>query len=217
MYGIRRGCTRLELKQITSCRHRQKALNLTHSSSPAPVLSSTPKSVIKDSTTLSNPKLQNLVKSNFPGSKFCFAYGSKVLHQLENLPTAATMTDLIFVAENPAAWHVENFRKNKHHYSLPMRMIGPNLVALIQDIRPYCFFNPFVEVDGVLLKYGVISENHLLRGSYFVDNRLLPLLLYRFWQKRRWWYSEFFSKSSISQSMTKVVDEILPCSLSTVF
>ena len=75
------------------------------------------------------------------------------------------MTDLIFVTEDPAVWHKENFRNNNHHYSLPMRLIGPSGVAFVQDIRPYCFFNPYVEIDGVLLKYGVISETHLLKGQ----------------------------------------------------
>jgi hypothetical protein len=165
MYGIHRRCSRFELKQIIQCRYHQTALNLKNSSTPVPDLGSKPKSLRKDSNILSNPKLQKLVRSNFPKSKLCFAYGSKVLHQLENLPTAATMTDLIFVTKDPAAWHEENFKKNKHHYSLPMRLLGLNWVAAVQDIRPHCFFNPFVEVDGVLLKYGVISEAHLLKGS----------------------------------------------------
>ena len=80
------------------------------------------------------------------------------------------MTDLIFVTDNPAGWHEENFKTNKHHYSMMMRLLGPRGVALVQDIKPYCFFNPFVEVDGVLLKYGVISETHLLKGVFAIGS-----------------------------------------------
>ena len=165
MYGLHRECRRPELKQLLRCRHLQTALNPKHSP-PSTIIPATPKPPAPTPTSLSNPKLEQLVKSNFPKSRLCFAYGSKVLHQLENLPTASTMTDLIFVTDNPAGWHEENFRTNKHHYSLMMRLLGPRGVALVQDIKPYCFFNPFVEVDGVLLKYGVISETHLLKGAF---------------------------------------------------
>ena len=47
-----------------------------------------------------------------------------------------------------------------------MRFIGPGGVASFQEAgRAYCVFNPYVEVEGTLLKYGVISEKHLYNGE----------------------------------------------------
>ena len=58
---------------------------------------------------LINTALRDLVARNFPDSQLCFAYGSKILHQTNNLPTDNTMTDLIFVPKNSKEWHKENF------------------------------------------------------------------------------------------------------------
>ena len=178
MIGFHRCCVRSNLRKrlSLSCKYLQTAADLETkppqtASEPHPTSSNPQTSVLKTATSsldnssvISNPKLQNLVLSNFPKSQLCFAYGSKVLHQLENLPDASTMTDLIFVVQDTKHWHQENFKKNKHHYSRFMRIVGPTGIAAFQNTKPYCFFNPFVEVDGVLLKYGVVGESHVLKG-----------------------------------------------------
>ena len=165
MYGIHRCSATSTLRKRLSitCRYLQTALE--HQNTKTSLSKSNPVLPSKDSSSLLlNPKLQKLIRSNFPKAQLCFAYGSKVLYQLENLPDASTMTDLIFVVHDTKQWHRENFSKNKHHYSRFMRMIGPTGIAAFQNTKPYCFFNPFVEVDGVLLKYGVIAESHVLKG-----------------------------------------------------
>ena len=72
--------------------------------------------------------------------------------------------------DDPHIWHAANFKKNRDHYSPLMRALGARNVALLQEsFSAYCYFNPFVEVDGVLLKYGVISETKLLKGEGPLD------------------------------------------------
>lgn len=116
--------------------------------------------VVPESET--QQKLMDLISNNFPPCELCFAYGSKVLLQDSNTPTDKTMTDIIFVVKDAVAWHEENKKRNLHHYSLLMKLTGPVYLDMFHNDRaPYCVFNPFVEIDGTLLKYGVIPEDKL--------------------------------------------------------
>jgi len=108
-------------------------------------------------------KLKQLVKGSFPywHSSYVFAYGSAVFPQ--KLQKPGKMVDVIFVVEDPYIWHLENMRpnKNRSHYSF-LRWGGPRLVSWVQN-KMGCgvYFNPYVTLDGVLMKYGVIHRPKL--------------------------------------------------------
>ncbi|KAK0171860.1 hypothetical protein PV328_005253 [Microctonus aethiopoides] len=103
--------------------------------------------------------LKNILQE-FPKSmKFCFAYGSGAFKQMKSDPTK-NMLDLIFVVRNSSYWHTENLAKNSHHYALPLRYLGPNIVAKVQENwGANIYYNTLIKTtNNRLIKYGVISE-----------------------------------------------------------
>ncbi|ORY95948.1 mitochondrial matrix Mmp37 [Syncephalastrum racemosum] len=73
------------------------------------------------------------------------------------------MMDFVFGVSHPEHWHALNMQQNPHHYS-GLRMLGSSLVAHLQDkVGAGVYFNPYVEIDGVLIKYGVVSIDRLCK------------------------------------------------------
>lgn len=112
------------------------------------------------------------ILSKFPNCggnqfKFCFAYGSAVKQQLGydavHKQQSNNMIDMIFCVANPYQWHRDNIEMNPHHYSA-MRLIGANAITCWQqNVGARIYFNTLVPIsDRVTIKYGVVSENHLI-------------------------------------------------------
>lgn len=95
---------------------------------------------------------------------FGFAYGSGVKRQLSN-PNQngkSNMIDLILCVDNSAKWHEENLKINKEHYSF-LKHFGHNFVAKFQENSgAKVYFNTLVNIDDVLIKYGVVSCKDLV-------------------------------------------------------
>ncbi|KAI9497008.1 mitochondrial matrix Mmp37 [Zychaea mexicana] len=73
------------------------------------------------------------------------------------------MLDFIFGVSHPGHWHALNMHQNPHHYS-GVRMLGSSTVAALQDkVGAGVYFNPYVEIDGVMIKYGVVSIDKLCK------------------------------------------------------
>ena len=116
------------------------------------------------------------VLSKFPSKyiKFAFAYGSGVFEQLENKPKlASTMVDFVFVVDDSIRFHDENLTLNYSHYSA-LKHLGPYYLTRIQnDFGAACYYNTLVplkiEDTTFLIKYGVISEEALIRDLYDWD------------------------------------------------
>ncbi|ORZ33300.1 mitochondrial matrix Mmp37-domain-containing protein [Catenaria anguillulae PL171] len=92
--------------------------------------------------------------------RFAFAYGSAVFPQ-KGYSSAANpadrpMVDLIFGVTHPTHWHSINLAQHPHHYS-SLRLLGSSAVANVQDMGAGVYYNPYVELDGVVVKYGVVS------------------------------------------------------------
>ncbi|KAJ2804517.1 Mitochondrial translocator assembly and maintenance protein 41 [Coemansia guatemalensis] len=93
--------------------------------------------------------------------RYAFAYGSGVYKQSGYGATSKPMVDLIFAVSHPDHWHALNISQNRSHYSF-MGTLGSNAVAFVQDrMGAGVYYNPFVEVDGMLIKYGVVSMDTL--------------------------------------------------------
>lgn len=60
------------------------------------------------------------------------------------------LLDFIFAVSHPSHWHAINMQQNPHHYSLPMRMLGSDSVAWMQEngLGAGVWFNIGVEVNG---------------------------------------------------------------------
>ncbi|KAJ2816401.1 Mitochondrial translocator assembly and maintenance protein 41, partial [Coemansia sp. 'formosensis'] len=93
--------------------------------------------------------------------RYAFAYGSGVYRQAGYGGASKPMVDLIFAVSHPDHWHALNISQNRSHYSF-MGTLGSNAVAFVQErLGAGVYYNPFVEIDGVLIKYGVVSIDTL--------------------------------------------------------
>lgn len=115
---------------------------------------------------------------------FCFAYGSGVFPQggsersitdeefravhpqppkplLQTQKGNPKMIDFIFGVTHTEHWHWLNMRQHPEHYS-GLRRLGSGAVAAVQEkIGAGVYFNPYVVVNGMLIKYGVTSIDNL--------------------------------------------------------
>lgn len=107
-------------------------------------------------------ELGTLIRNFFPRTVHAFGYGSGVYVQQKE-KDGEKMIDLILVVDDALAFHEENMRQHRHHYSLPCRLGGPLFCARLQnDFGAKLFFHAFVKVEGKLIKYGVIEKRWLL-------------------------------------------------------
>ncbi|SPN98423.1 related to proline transport helper PTH1 [Cephalotrichum gorgonifer] len=115
---------------------------------------------------------------------FCFAYGSGVFPQgssersitdaefravhpqppealLKTQKGNPKMIDFIFGVTHTEHWHWLNMRQHPEHYS-GLASLGSGAVASVQEkIGAGVYFNPYVVVNGMLIKYGVTSISNL--------------------------------------------------------
>ncbi|AOW02744.1 mitochondrial matrix Mmp37-domain-containing protein [Yarrowia lipolytica] len=94
--------------------------------------------------------------------RYSFAYGSGVFSQGKESNASKPQVDLIFGVKYPNHWHSLNLKQNPHHYS-GLKYLGSDAIAAIQETAAGCYFNPYVEINGLKIKYGVVSMETLSR------------------------------------------------------
>lgn len=114
--------------------------------------------------------------------RYAFAYGSGVFPQskasassssgLHPAPSPAItkvqkgeskMIDFIFGVSYTQHWHSLNLQQHRDHYSA-VGSLGSYVVSRIQDNwGAGVYFNPYVTVNGTLIKYGVVNLDTLCR------------------------------------------------------
>jgi translocator assembly and maintenance protein 41 len=73
------------------------------------------------------------------------------------------MVDFIFGVSHPGHWHDLNIQQNPHHYS-SIRTLGSGAVSLLQEkVGAGVYFNPYVQINGMNIKYGVVSIDRLCK------------------------------------------------------
>ncbi|KAF8930871.1 Mitochondrial translocator assembly and maintenance protein 41 [Dissophora ornata] len=93
--------------------------------------------------------------------RYAFAYGSGVFSQKGYDGKKKPMIDFVFAVSHPQHWHSLNLQANPHHYSM-LGKLGSKAVAMTQErFGAGVYFNPFVEVNGMMIKYGVVSIDTL--------------------------------------------------------
>ncbi|EXU98547.1 mitochondrial matrix [Metarhizium robertsii] len=126
---------------------------------------------------------------------YCFAYGSGVFPQ-DDISRSITeaefravhpkppealvkaqkgspkMIDFIFGVSHTQHWHSINIRQHRDHYS-GIASLGSGLVSRVQNWGAGVYFNPYVEVNGMLIKYGVTSIDNLVKDLSTWDNLYL--------------------------------------------
>ncbi|KAI1416829.1 mitochondrial matrix Mmp37 [Hypoxylon sp. FL1857] len=117
--------------------------------------------------------------------RYAFAYGSGVFPQTKGgtateaeikavhprAPLAVQkaqdgspkMIDFIFGVSYTQHWHSLNLMQHRDHYSM-LGSLGSAAVSYVQDKwGAGVYFNPYVTVDGILIKYGVVNIDTLCR------------------------------------------------------
>lgn len=113
--------------------------------------------------------------------RYAFAYGSGVFPQSAKAATGSTlhpnppeaiskvqggnqkMVDFIFGVSFSQHWHSLNLQEHRKHYS-SLGSLGSFAVSKIQDsIGAGVYFNPYITVNGVLIKYGVVNLDTLCK------------------------------------------------------
>lgn len=117
--------------------------------------------------------------------RYAFAYGSGVFPQSKSsgrIPTeeelrrihpsapsavrraqdgTPKMIDFIFGVTHTQHWHSLNMKQHRDHYSA-LASLGSGAVSYVQDKwGAGVYFNPYVVVNGILIKYGVVQLNTL--------------------------------------------------------
>ncbi|KAJ2849619.1 Mitochondrial translocator assembly and maintenance protein 41, partial [Coemansia erecta] len=106
-------------------------------------------------------ELQALLKQFKAPIRYAFAYGSGVYKQTGYGEGSKPMVDLIFAVSHPDHWHALNISQNRPHYSF-MGSLGSNAVSFVQErLGAGVYFNPFISINGVVVKYGVVSMETL--------------------------------------------------------
>ncbi|KOS20461.1 Mitochondrial translocator assembly and maintenance protein 41 [Escovopsis weberi] len=126
---------------------------------------------------------------------YCFAYGSGVFPQgtssrsiseaefravhpkppealVRAQKGAPKMIDFIFGVSHTEHWHSINMKQHRGHYS-GLAALGSGAVTRVQDWGAGVYFNPYVEMNGMLIKYGVTSIDNLVRDLGSWDNLYL--------------------------------------------
>ncbi|CAO3657550.1 unnamed protein product [Mucor hiemalis] len=108
-------------------------------------------------------QLKNVVSTFNAPVRYAVAYGSGVFRQSGYDEKNKPMVDFIFGVSHPGHWHDLNMQQNPHHYS-SIRMLGSGAVSLLQEkVGAGVYFNPYVEVNGMNIKYGVVSIDRLCK------------------------------------------------------
>ncbi|KZF25197.1 mitochondrial matrix Mmp37 [Xylona heveae TC161] len=115
--------------------------------------------------------------------RYAFAYGSGVFPQSKEAassgpssvhPSASSaigkaqlgegkMIDFIFGVSYTQHWHSLNIQQHRDHYSA-LGSLGSGIVSRVQDrYGAGVYFNPYVTVNGTLIKYGVVNIDTLCR------------------------------------------------------
>jgi mitochondrial translocator assembly and maintenance protein 41 len=133
---------------------------------------------------------------------YCFAYGSGVFPQgtggrsvtdaefravhpqppeplIRSQKGDPKMIDFIFGVTHTQHWHSINMKQHRDHYS-SLASFGSGLVTRVQErYGAGVYFNPYVVVNGILIKYGVTSIDNLCHDLDTWDNLYLAGRLHK--------------------------------------
>lgn len=105
----------------------------------------------------SRADLRGILRAFKAPVEYAFGYGSGVMSQGKRQITKDTQVDLIFAVDDPIRWHAINIEQYPRHYSF-LKNFGPGAISWVQQrLGAGVYFNPFVTINGIQIKYGVAS------------------------------------------------------------
>ncbi|QLG70165.1 hypothetical protein HG535_0A01040 [Zygotorulaspora mrakii] len=122
-------------------------------------------------------ELEGILASFEAPVKFAFGYGSGVFQQTGYVQGVdKPQIDLILGVSHATHFHSLNMRQNPQQYS-SLRYFGSSFVSRFQEVGAGVYFNPFAEINGHEVKYGVISMEKILKDlatwdTFYIAGRL---------------------------------------------
>ncbi|KAK2839368.1 hypothetical protein FQN49_006211, partial [Arthroderma sp. PD_2] len=127
--------------------------------------------------------------------RYAFAYGSGVFPQSgssggschPSAPQAiqavqqggGKMIDFIFGVSHSQHWHSLNLNQHRNHYS-GLGSMGSYVVSQVQEnMGAGVYFNPYITVNGTLIKYGVVNIDTLCKDLSQWDSLYLAGRLHK--------------------------------------
>ncbi|EMR11035.1 hypothetical protein PNEG_00632 [Pneumocystis murina B123] len=93
--------------------------------------------------------------------RFSFAYGSGIFKKKRN--DKKPMIDFIFGVSHAQHWHSLNLLYNRDHYSF-LKHFGSYFISYLQEnIGANVYYNPYIEINDMIIKYGVITIDDLCK------------------------------------------------------
>ncbi|KAL1715376.1 mitochondrial matrix Mmp37-domain-containing protein [Schizophyllum commune] len=110
--------------------------------------------------------LESIVAQFNAPIRYAFAYGSGVFEQdgyrtVEAPDGEKPMLDFLFAVTHADHFHSINMNQFPSHYPLSARVLGSDYVSRVQNISPGVWFNAYVPMNGVTIKYGVTTVDNL--------------------------------------------------------
>ncbi|KAK9480193.1 mitochondrial matrix Mmp37-domain-containing protein [Lipomyces japonicus] len=110
--------------------------------------------------------------------RYAFAYGSSIFSQGQTY-TKKPQVDMVFGVTYSQHWHSLNMSQHPDHYSF-LRRLGSGAVSYIQDnTGAGVYYNPYVEINGLVIKYGVVNIDTLCRDLLSWDTLYLSGRLHK--------------------------------------
>ncbi|KAF8743759.1 hypothetical protein AX14_000726 [Amanita brunnescens Koide BX004] len=105
--------------------------------------------------------LESIVSKFDAPIRYAFAYGSGVFEQDGYSDAERPMLDFMFAVTHSSHFHSINMHQHASHYPLHARLFGSSYVSSIEALAPGVWFNAYVPVNGVMIKYGVTTIDNL--------------------------------------------------------
>ncbi|CCH58341.1 hypothetical protein TBLA_0A05480 [Henningerozyma blattae CBS 6284] len=121
-------------------------------------------------------QLAGIVNSFDAPIQYSFAYGSGIFKQAGYSEKHKPQIDIILAVSDTNQFHSINLQQNSNHYST-LKYFNGTLINKFQNLGAGIYFNPFVTINGVNVKYGVISVSNLIKDlsdweTFYVAGRL---------------------------------------------
>lgn len=118
--------------------------------------------------------LENVVDAFDAPIRYAVAYGSGVFEQDGyTQEKEKPMLDFLFAVTHADHFHSINMHQFPGHYPLHTRLLGSDYVARASAVGPGVWFNAYVPVNGVTIKYGVTTVDALCTDLLHWDNLYL--------------------------------------------
>ncbi|KAF7365203.1 Kinesin-like protein [Mycena venus] len=109
--------------------------------------------------------LESIVEQFDAPIRYAFAYGSGVFEQdgypIKESAVDGPMLDFMFAVTHPAHFHSINMQQHPSHYTFHARVLGSDYVTKVQEFGPGVWFNAYIPMAGVTIKYGVTTVDNL--------------------------------------------------------